>query len=335
MYKASSFDIAQKVGVAQSTVSRALRGDKCVSEGTRERIRAAAAELNYVLDRNASNMRLKTTSTIALVVIYRAEETIASVSSFHHMLIGCIAEAAGERGYNILISFQNDARNLYGHYQDSRTADGMIVIGTTLNRGAWDYFKAVAAQGRSVTAWGAPESGFPSVMCDNATGAALATEHLIARGCRKITFIGPIGCQQLQFDERHEAFEATMARHGLVPIAAPQILTHGREHLGYDAASALIDSNTEFDGIFAANDVIGIGVLRALHDRHVRVPDDVRVVGFDAIPAGASYNPSLSSVEPDYFEAGKFLVQNVCAQISGTTDTLARVSAKLVPRASS
>ncbi len=334
-FKANSFDIAQKVGVAQSTVSRALRGDKCVSEATRERIRAAAAELNYVVDRNASNMRLKTTFTLALVVIYRAEATIASVSSFHHMLIGCIAEAAAERGYNILISFQNDAENLFGRYQDSRMADGLIVIGTTLNRAAWDYFKSVAADDRAITSWCAPERGLDSIMCDNAAGVRLATEHLIAGGCKNIVFIGPAEHGEMQFDERHDAFAEVMAQHSLRPVTAPAISAMSREQVGYDSVTALLQADTAFDGVFAANDAIGIGALRALRDHNIRVPEDVSVVGFDAIPAGSSYNPSITSIEPDYHQAGKLLVQSVCAQIAGTENINDRVGVKLVVRESS
>ena len=339
MHKTNSFDIAQKVGVAQSTVSRALRGEKCVSEVTRQRIIDAARELNYVMDRNASNMRLRTTATIALVVIYREDESVASISAFHHLLIGGIAEAAAERGYNILISFQNNADNLYGQYQDSRMADGLIVIGTSLNQPAWSYFSAIAAEGRAVARWGGRDDGAAWLMCDNLGGAALATEHLIARGCRNIAFIGPTAPDQRQFHERHTGFVATMAQHGLAPITGPAITAANRDQHGYDSVVDLITRKQPFDGLFAASDTIAIGALRALHDHGLQVPGDVALVGFDNIPAAKSYSPSLSTVEPDYLQAGKLLVQNVCDQIAKTEDTgdtaAPRVPVRLIVRDSS
>jgi len=339
MHKANSFDIAQKVGVAQSTVSRALRGEKCVSEATRQRIIEAARELNYVMDRNASNMRLRTTATIALVVIYREDESVASISAFHHLLIGRIAEAAAERGYNILISFQNTAENLYGQYQDSRMADGLIVIGTTLNQPAWSYFSTIAAEGNAVARWGGRDDGAAWLMCDNLGGAALATEHLITRGCKRIAFVGPTTPDQPQFHERYAGFCNTMARHNLAPVQVPTISAANRDQHGYDSVVDLITRAEPFDGLFAASDTIAIGALRALYDHGRHAPHDVAVVGFDNIPAAKSYAPSLSSVEPDYLQAGKLLVQNVCDQIAGaqtaTEPATTRVPVRLIIRESS
>jgi len=339
MHKTNSFDIAQKVGVAQSTVSRALRGEKCVSEATRQRIITAARELNYVMDRNASNMRLRTTATIALVVIYREDESVASISAFHHLLIGRIAEAAAERGYNILISFQNEADNLYGHYQDSRMADGLIVIGTTLNQPAWAYFGGLAAEGRAIASWGGRDDGAAWLMCDNLGGAALATDHLVARGCKRIAFIGPTTPEQRQFYERHTGFLTAMSRHGLTPVTVADVHAANRDQDGYDSVADLLQRDVAFDGLFAASDAIAIGALRALHDHGRRVPQEVAVVGFDNIPAAKSYTPSLSTIEPDYLQAGKLLVQNVCDQIAGTQTSIdpvvTRVPVRLIVRESS
>lgn len=339
VHKANSFDIAHKVGVAQSTVSRALRGEKCVSEATRQRIIDAARELNYVMDRNASNMRLRTTATLALVVIYREDESVASISAFHHLLIGRIAEAAAERGYNILISFQNNADNLYGQYQDSRMADGLIVIGTALNQQAWSYFADVAAEGRAVARWGGRDDGAAWLMCDNIGGATLATEHLIAQGCKRIAFVGPKSSDQRQFHERHAGFAQTLSAHSLEPIDVPERCAANRDAHGYDSVVDLITRGERFDGLFAASDTIAIGALRALHDYGVNVPRDVVVVGFDNIPAAKSYSPSLSTVEPDYLQAGHLLVQHVCDQIASVARdegmAVARVPVRLMVRDSS
>src|SRR5690606_12027924 len=134
MLRPTPFDVAERAGVSQSTVSRALRNSPGVNAETRARVSAAARELGYVVDRHASSLRLKSSETIALVTICRPGEDRSAINPFYFALLGSIAAATSARGFNLLVSFQENADNFRADFVASGLADAMIVIGTTSNR---------------------------------------------------------------------------------------------------------------------------------------------------------------------------------------------------------
>lgn len=333
--RVTSFDIALKVGVSQPTVSRALRGSKRVSADTRAKVLEAAAELNYIVDRNASSLRTQATNVIALVVVCQQGEHRTAINPFYFSLLGCIAAAAADEGYNLLVSFQESRGNFFGYYEDSRQADGLIIIGSARNAEAWSYFEKVQQDGRSVICWGGPSDHFASMRSDNAVGAQLATQHLIDAGRKDIVFIGPTRSPQPQFEERYHGYAETMRAAGLVPHATYPEGAFAREQEGYEATAELIRSGMPFDAIFAVCDLVALGVLRCLHDNGFVVPGDVSVIGFDGIRAGEHSHPPLTTVEPDLVVAGKLLVENLLAMIDGEDISEERAPVQLVHRESS
>src|SRR3546814_9190400 len=104
MLRPTSFDVAERAGVSQSTVSRALRNSPGVNAETRARVSAAARELGYVVDRHASPLRLKSSETIALVTICRPGEDRSAINPFYFALLGSIPAATSARGFNLLVS---------------------------------------------------------------------------------------------------------------------------------------------------------------------------------------------------------------------------------------
>ena len=163
----------------------------------------------------------KRTQTIALVVICRAGEDRANVNPFYLSLLGCIAASASDHGYGIIVSFQDAEGTLFGDYEDSRQADGTIVLGSGQNTTAWDYFAKVRQRGKSILGWASPHSGLPSMSSDNRLGGELATSHLAQMGCKRIAFAGPVGTPQAQFEARYQGYLDAIAAQGLEPILAP------------------------------------------------------------------------------------------------------------------
>src|SRR3546814_19332440 len=106
MLRPTSFDVAERAGVSQSTVSRALRNSPGVNAETRARVSAAARELGYVVDRHASSLRLKSSETIALVPICRPGEDRSATNPFYFALIGSIDAATSARGVHLPASSQ-------------------------------------------------------------------------------------------------------------------------------------------------------------------------------------------------------------------------------------
>lgn len=334
-YRVTSFDVAAEAGVSQSTVSRALAGDPVVSEATRLRVAEAARKLNYHVDENAARLRTGKTGTLAVVVVCRQGEDRKDVNPFHFSLLGSICAAASSRGYETLVSFQDTPASLNGLYQEKRKADGLIVIGTTENADAWSYFRERAETGDHVVCWGSPFDELDWIRSDNAEGARIATSHLIEQGYRAIACIGSETSPQRQFKERYDGYAECMRAAGLKPRLVSIEKGHPREEQGQRAVARLIHSGEAFDAIFAVCDQIALGALGELRSRGIAVPDEVGIVGFDGIRAGAHASPPLTSIEPDFTIAGEMLVEKLLAVVSGRATEKRRVPVRLIARASS
>ena len=333
--RTTAYDIAYKLGIAQSTVSRALNGNRNVSPAMRQRVLLAAKELNYSINQAAARLRTKSTRTLALVVLHRPDEGPTAINPFYFSLLGCVAASAAAHGYDLLVSFQDVAGQLYGAYEDSSQADGLIVIGSSQNVGAWQHFKGLADEGYSVVFWGSPYETETAVRADNRAGGALAARHLIAQGCHHIAFIGPHGEGPQQFTARFRGFADELAREKLVPIVAQLPDGADKEVQGAEAVSRLLDSGLTFDGIFAATDLFALGALQKLQERNIEVPKQVAVVGFDGIRAGLYAYPTLTTIEQDLVKAGEQLVQNVIALINDQKGDMQPVPVNLQIRGSS
>src|SRR5882757_7104940 len=127
--KPTSFDIAYLAGVSQPTVSRALRGSPMVSLETRRRIEAIAQQLNYKVDKNASNLRFQHSHPLALLLFEDPTPDESQINPFFLAMLGSITRACANRGYDLLISFQQMSSDWHQDYEDSRKADGIILLG--------------------------------------------------------------------------------------------------------------------------------------------------------------------------------------------------------------
>jgi DNA-binding LacI/PurR family transcriptional regulator len=333
-YRVTSFDVAAEAGVSQSTVSRALAGDPVVSEATRLRVAEAARKLNYYVDNNAARLRTGRTGTLAVVVICRPDEDRKDLNPFTYALLGSICAAASARGFETLVSFQDGPGNLSGRYEEQRKADGLIVIGTTQNEAAWDYYRDLGASGMHWVCWGSPYDDLEWIRSDNHEGARLATGHLIERGYGKIACIGSVDSLQRQFKERYDGYAERMERAGLEPWLIEITDGLNREEQGRLAAAALIADGQACDAIFAVCDEIALGALRGLTEAGKQVPRDIALIGFDGIRASAHAMPPLSTVQPDFAAAGDMLVSKLLAAIAGERHEQRRVPVQLLVRES-
>ncbi len=335
LHRVTSFDVAAEAGVSQSTVSRALAGDPVVSEATRTRVVDAARRLNYHVDENAARLRTGKTGTLAVVVICRPGEDRKDVNPFYFSLLGSICAAASMRGHETLVSFQDAPDSLWGLYEEQRKADGLLVIGTTENAAAWDYFRDLATSGAHMVCWGSPFDELDWIRSENGEGARLATGHLIDGGYRAIACIASETSPQRQFKERFDGYAQRLHEAGLQPRLIEIEDGVAREEQGRRAVARLAASGTVFDAIFAVCDQIALGALEELQARGIAVPGDVGLIGFDGIRAGAHSTPSLSSIEPDFRAAGEMMVDRLLATIGGKPSETRRVPVHLLTRGSS
>ena len=330
-YRVTSFEVAERAGVNQSTVSRALSGDPSITQETREKVRKAADDLGYRVDARAARLRSGKTRTIAIVVITRPGLPTTQINPFHYNLLGSVCAAASEKGYQALVSFQSGPDTFYGDYVESRQADGVVIIGTSTNDAAWNFHRNMLDR-PDVSSWGYPFHDHHRIDSDNAAGARLAVERLLAAGHRQIAFIGDTGGTQQQFRERYEGYRAAMKSAGLATMDPVFRAGQTRAEQGLASVAALIGSKASFDAIFCSCDALAFGVLEGLRENGLAVPEDVGVIGFDGLGGGAHSSPPLTTVEPDFRRAGILLAEWAMGVASASTQSRAPV--RLVERAS-
>jgi DNA-binding LacI/PurR family transcriptional regulator len=326
MLKAStSFDIAYRAGVSQATVSRALSGSSLVSSETRKRIQAIATELNYKVDKNASSLRRQHSATLALLLFEDPTSDDSLINPFFLSMLGQITRASAKVGYDLLISFQQLSQDWHSEYQDSHKADGLILLGYGNYLNARERLEHLQRQGTHFVRWGSVVEGQPgtSIGCDNVAGGALATEHLIAHGCKRIIYLGDSSDGAPEFQDRFFGYQAALQSANMTTNNAfLAIARDSTETTGFDAISALLNRG------------IAIGAIRALLLRGLKVPSDVAVVGFDDIPTARYTNPPLTTVLQDTKSAGQLLVETLVRLIRREPATNHMLTPKLIVRES-
>ena len=334
--KATSLDIAHLAGVSQPTVSRALRGHPSVNPETRRRILAIARELNYKVDKNASNLRAQQSGTLALLFFEDPTPDDSLINPFFHSMLGSITRACARRGFDLLVSFQQLSTNWHADFADSHKADGIILLGYGDYLEAESRLQHMVEQGTHFVRWGAalPDEPGISIGCDNFQGGHDITAHLLERGCRRIAFLGNASEHYPEFRERWRGYETALREVGLQADPHLQVDAITTEQSGYEAATALLAAGQQFDGLFAASDLIALGALKALREHGRAVPAEVAIAGFDDIAMASFAQPPLSTVQQDTKQAGEVLVDSLIRLIQREPVESRRLPVRLVLRGS-
>lgn len=333
----TSFDIAYQAGVSQPTVSRALRGDKSVSQLTRDKIERIARELNYTLDKNASSLRLQRSNTIALLFFEDSPDEEGLINPFFLSMLGSITHACANRGLDLLISFQRMEDDWHTLYQDSHRADGLILLGYGDFTLYEQRLEQLIRQGTHFVRWGSVKNDIigSTVGSDNFGAGKLAGEHLLGLGRKKILFIGQADDSYPEFSDRYAGLCAALDAAGIAADAALQCNALTSEADGYAAAKSVLAADIHFDAIFAASDLIAIGAMHALAEAGVRIPQDVAVIGFDDIPAACHSNPPLTTLMQNIRGAGDLLLDVLMQSIENGELHGRELPAQLIIRESS
>lgn len=326
-------ELAELAGVSTGTVSRALAGSELISRKTRERIQALATEHDFRPNVMARNLRIQRTGAIG-VLIPLGHETGQHISDpFFITMLGLLADALTERGYDLLLSRVIPADSHWlERYVDSGRVDGVIVIGQSDQS---DTLDRVAARYRPLVVWGGhlPGQVHCSVGSDNRKGGYLAARHLIERGCRRIAFFGDP--KALEIGQRLEGCRAAVAEAGLADSLSvlPAHLVAEAAHP--DIARFLGTSGERPQGIVAASDVIAMSTLRALSEHGLAVPADVRVIGYDGLAICEQTVPRLSTISQDLTAGAAHLVDMLLRRIAGEDTASIVMEPQLIVRMSS
>lgn len=289
-------DVAREAGVSAMTVSNVINGRPHVRPATKERVLAAMARLDYRVNVAARNLRKGRTGTIGLAVpeIDRP---------YYGRLAAAIIAAAARHGLRVAVEQtgavrENELEAL--SLSRNRLYDGLILSTVGLGPADVDRLRVdhpLVILGERI--FGGPVD---HVAMPNEDGARAATRHLVERGCRRVALLcGPLLGEVDVSALRHTGYRRALAEAGLT---ADPALVRPVDRLtmaaGAREARRLAASGTDFDGLFCVTDTVAMGALRGLADAGVRVPEEVKVIGFDDVAESAYLVPSLSTVDPDH-----------------------------------
>jgi len=333
----TSFDIAALAGVSQPTVSRALSGSPSVSEATRARVLAAAEQLNYKVDKNASGLRRQHSRTLALLFFEEPSADGARINPFYLSLLAPMVRCCAAHGYDLLISTQQLSSDWHVDYEDSRKADGIILLGYGDYIESQPKLRKLIANGAHFVRWGSAGDAQvgATVSSDNEQGGFDATAHLLVQGRRRIAFIGTAEPRYPEFLERWRGYVRALAVAGFDADERLRVDAGPSEEEGQAAVAELARRGAELDAIFAASDVAAIGAMHALQQAGRFVPDDVSVVGFDDTPVASLSSPPLTTVRQDARAAGEALVETLIRAIESGDAQNQLLPVKLIVRESS
>ena len=328
-------DLAKLAGVSTSTASRALNDSPLLKKETREHIQRLAREHNFSLNAAASRLRAQKTKVIAVLLNLDAYSEQSVDDPFLLKVVSDINLAVNKQGYELLLSNSYMAgKDWHGYFIDGRRADGLIVVGQGKQQ---ERIEQAAAANTPLVVWGDPniESNYAIVGSDNFHGGYVATSHLIERGARKLLFIGDPAHPELS--ERYRGFlaccEEAQQHHDIHHELLKIDITSDAAYAAINAH--LLNQGLDFNGVFACSDMLALGAMKALKERYVSIPNDVRIVGFDDINMADISSPSLTTIAQNTQDAAALLVQKLIAQLEGESISSEQLAIELKHRQSS
>lgn len=311
-------DVAREAGVSVASVSNYLNKRPYMSDQLRHKIAKALESTGYQVNISARNLRSGRTRLLKFAVPNLRQLYFAELAED-------VLVEAQKRGYGVIVesTTNNREREIAAiRSMGEHATDGLIIRPVELGRNDaelldGDFPMVVLGE----TMFGAQA---PHVMISNRVGARIATEHLIASGCRRIAVVGGLknpDCAAISSRAiRTRGYRDALRAAGL-PFD-PALVIETEEWTSSDgsaAASVLMESSLQFDAVFALNDLMAWGVLHGLRDFGLMVPDDVHVVGFDDLDESRVMTPSLTTVNPNRTEIARLAVESVIAQVEAGT----------------
>ncbi|WP_085638066.1 MULTISPECIES: LacI family DNA-binding transcriptional regulator [unclassified Pseudomonas] len=302
-------DVAALAGISYTTVSHVVNKTRPVSEEVRLKVEAAIKSLDYVPSAVARSLKAKTTATIGLLVPN-------SLNPYFAELARGIEDYCERNGYCVILCNSDDDPEKQRNYLRvllEKRIDGLIVASAGGDDGLVQGLTGVKTP-MVIVDRGLDGVDADLVRIDHEYGAYLATRHLLELGHRDIATIGgPVSTSVAQM--RLAGFRRAMDEAGVTVSPGRVLESDFTSTGGYNAAALLLEGNPP-TAIFAGNDMIGIGVLRAAAERNVRVPTELSVIGFDDIQMSRYVYPALTTVGQSILQLGEMAAEVLLRRIA-------------------
>ena len=323
-------DVARLAGVSHQTVSRVINGASSIRPETRDRVLQAIERLGYRPNTAARTLVRGRSATIGIIT---TASTLFGPTSVHRTVNIAAREAGFFASSVSLAEMTREGFDAAVDHLDRLAVEGIVVIAG--HDEALEVARSRSARLPFVIVEGDLTRARRTVGVDNVAGARLATRHLLDLGHVEVAHVtGPLDWAESR--ARLDGWRTEMVAAGHRPMEP--VPGDWSAESGYRAGLALAE-NADVTAVFAANDQMAIGVLRALHEAGRSVPEDVSVVGFDDVPEAAYLIPPLTTVRQDFEAIGREAIAMLTAAISGDTGDTDQVPSlidpELIVRASS
>lgn len=323
-------DVATLAGVSKSTVSLVLQQSPLVKQETREDVRRAMAQLGYVYNRAAANLRSANAGLIGLVINDLRNPFFTEFATSLQM-------ALSARGYATVLANTDEDPALQAQVVGAMLEHGVSALIVSPAYGdeaaTFDAIARANVPTLQVLRQVVDSARFPFAAPDYPTGSRLATEHLLAQGAQRIAFVGGLDGRAVT-QLRMSGYVAALAAQGLAPLHLPG--RPGRA-FGREAARRLAQDHPAVDAVLCFNDLTALGLLTGCAELGRAVGTSLKIVGFDDIEDCAQVFPALSSVRCDIAGFGRRMAETVLKWLEADhrppPETVTPVT--LIPRASS
>ena len=304
-------DIAKKLNLSASTVSRSLQDKPVISVATRTLVQRTAEEMGYRPNIQAANLRTRRTNTIGVIVPLINRHFFSSV-------ISGIEEIAYSQGFTVTISQSNDklekeckiAHTLYANRVDG------VILSIGMETDTFDHLKLFSERKIPMVFFDrvVDEIDAHKIVVDDFGGGYRATQHLISQGAKTIAHIG--GPVHLKiYENRQKGFCDALKNAGLKVNETLIINNSLTREDGIMAIGKLMENELKPDAIFCANDTVALSVIMYLKENAIKVPEDIAIVGFSNEPFSEVVTPSISTIKQPGFLMGQKAANLIIQQI--------------------
>jgi len=303
-------DVAEKAGVTVTTVSRMLNNRGYVSEKTKKKIRQAMKELNYQPNALARALSRKKSDFIGLIVP-------SASHMFFCKIVDYIEHYVSKHGYKLLLCNSNLEPKKEIEYFNMLSANkvaGVIIASRTQN-----IDKNIEIDAPVISIDRVISPVIPSICSDNYQGGVLAAEHLIAKGCKKLVHRSGSSNLNMDANKRFFGFKEVCERKGVpyivVDATEDQFLSMHYE----DIINMLLDKHPDIDGIFTSNDIIAAQAIAICKRRNIKIPDQIKIVGYDDIDLCTLISPSITTIRQSIKEICQYAVECIIYKADNKT----------------
>ena len=308
-------DVAKKLNLSITTISRALDGYDDVAPQTRELVTKTAEKMGYVPNRAARQLRKQTTETFGFIIPSIAKRFD---EPFFAEFIAGLGEELSRRNFDLLVAnatTDEGELNLYNRWVKSQKVDGFIL--NRIRRQDWrvNYLSRwdlpFVALGKSQDA-----INYPCIRIDGRQAYLDLVRHVQSNGFSRFAFIG--GPKDIiDHIDRLKWFKSALAKCGLPMEAGNVLSTDMSSTAGFEAAHILLSRPSPPDAIFCVNDETAFGVLHAAHERSFAIGRDLAVVGFDGVQDARHSEPPLTTLDIPIFDIARQLVDMLLKSLAG------------------